>query len=263
MIASLPMYDWPEVRAVNDTFWDRLRAALSRAGLDAPNRLSRRDALAPAWQDPDLVLSQTCGLPYVRGACGSAVLVARPTYAVEGAGEGTYASALVCRAGETAPLAAFRGRRAAVNGRESQSGCNALADAVRPLGRGPFFGEVVISGEHRKSAAMVADGDADLAAIDAVAWALFATCEPERHDKLAVVGWTAETPALPFITSARHAAQIPMLRQTFAEALAGCPGHVALPARILPAVDGDYAPVRAMARRVRGTILSPGDPPLE
>ncbi|MGN6537639.1 MAG: phosphate ABC transporter substrate-binding protein, partial [Mesorhizobium sp.] len=36
-IAALPMYDWPEVRAEVDAQWARLRDALRRRGVDAPD----------------------------------------------------------------------------------------------------------------------------------------------------------------------------------------------------------------------------------
>ena len=57
MIATLPMYDRPETRAANDRFWDLIRSHLD----EAPEELSRDDF---HWLHPDLLLSQTCSLPY-------------------------------------------------------------------------------------------------------------------------------------------------------------------------------------------------------
>ena len=131
MIAALQMYDWPEVAAKTDAFWARVAAGLAAEGVAAPPALARPADPAAAWADPALLLGQSCGLPYVSGRCGGALPVARPVYAADGCGVGTYRSALVCRAGEKGPLDAFRGRVAAVNEYGSQSGCNALADAVR------------------------------------------------------------------------------------------------------------------------------------
>jgi ABC-type phosphate/phosphonate transport system substrate-binding protein len=260
VIAALQMYDWPEVAPRTDAFWDDVAAALAEEGIAAPAALERPADLSAAWLDPALLLGQSCGLPFVSGLCGGAVAVARPVYAAEGCGAGTYRSALVCRAGEEGPLEAFRGRVAAVNEYGSQSGCNALADAVRPLGD-EFFGDVVLTGAHRASALAVARGEADLAAVDAVAWALFAEFEPEARRKLAVLGWTEEMPALPFITGGVHADRAPAVFRALARA-ARPENAAGLPVWVLPAADSDYDPIRAMAARVRGLRLAPSAPRL-
>ena len=260
MIAALQMYDWPEVAGRTDAFWAEIAAALRAEGVAAPPALSRPDDPAAGWSDPALLLGQSCGLPYVSGRCGGAIPIARPVHAADGCGPGTYRSALVCRAGEEAPLEAFRGRTAAINDYGSQSGCNALADAVR--GRGDaFFGRVLATGAHRASALAVARGRADIAAIDAVAWALFAEVEPAAHGRLAVLAWTAETPALPFITAPTNRARVPALLRALAGAAR--PGNPAgLPVAVLSATPANYEPVRAMARRVAGLRLAPDSPPL-
>ncbi|MBD9446543.1 hypothetical protein [Rhizobium sp. RHZ01] len=41
LIAALPMYDWPEVRAETDAQWEQLRDELLFRGIDAPERLAR------------------------------------------------------------------------------------------------------------------------------------------------------------------------------------------------------------------------------
>lgn len=259
-IVALQMYDWPEVRHRTDAFWADVAAALRAEGLEAPLRLSRPQDISKPWVDPALLLGQSCGLPYVSGHCGGAVPVARGTHGVEGCGPGTYRSALVCRAGEAGPLERFRGRTAAVNEYGSQSGCNALADAVRLLGEVPF-GRVLLTGSHRASALAVAEGRADIAALDAVAWALFAEHEAPARARLDVLTWTDEMPALPFITAAAHQDAIPALRRALAAAAR--PGNpTGVPVGIVPAADADYAPVRAMAARVAGLRLAPESPPL-
>jgi ABC-type phosphate/phosphonate transport system substrate-binding protein len=260
VIAALQMYDWPEVSARTDAFWARVAAGLADEGIAAPVALARPADLAEAWGDPALLLGQSCGLPYVSGRCGGAVPVARPVYAAEGCGPGTYRSALICRAGKEGPLESFRGRVVAVNEYGSQSGCNALADAVRALGDA-FFAEVVLTGAHRASALAVARGQADIAAVDAVAWALFGEVESDARRRLAVLGWTDEMPALPFIIGSGHAARAPEVLRALAGA-ARPDNATGLPVGILPAVDADYHPIRAMAARVRGLRLAPAAPKL-
>jgi len=260
MIAALPMYDWPEAQADNDAFWSRAAGVMAGAGIDAPAALTRGRPAEATWTDPTLLLGQTCGLPYIAGRCGSAVLVGRPVYAAEGAGRGTYRSALVCRADAAGELADFRGCRVAINDYGSQSGCNALADAVRPLAAGaPFFAEVRLSGSHRASAAMVADGAADLAAIDAAAWALFARHEAQRHARLRVLQWTGVTPALPFITAGQFAQSVPAILSALDAAATDRSGPT-VPIGVLPATDADYDAIRRMRDRVRGMVLAPGEP---
>ncbi|MEM7211417.1 MAG: PhnD/SsuA/transferrin family substrate-binding protein, partial [Pseudomonadota bacterium] len=232
------------------------------------------------WRLPDLFLGQTCGLPYVSGRCGEAVLVARPVFDLPGARDAIYASALICRAEDsTETLAGFRGRTAVLNEFGSQSGCNALADAVADdtdPGDAPFFADIRLSGAHRASARMVAEGTADIAAIDAVAWALFAEFDPANHARLRVLAWTRPMPALPFITSKRYVRYIPVLTEVLAEPDTFRPEQPApfesdsatpiavapIPIRAVPTTDADYDPIREMAERIRGMLLAPTAPRL-
>ncbi|MDP2734302.1 MAG: hypothetical protein Q8O63_14555, partial [Hoeflea sp.] len=49
--ASLPMYDWPEIRAATDAVWAAIRSELSQRGIDAPARLDRSADPEPLWSD--------------------------------------------------------------------------------------------------------------------------------------------------------------------------------------------------------------------
>ncbi len=212
-LAALPMYDRPELRAATDALWAHLREAIRDIGLDAPEALDRRRPMRLLWSAPELVLGQTCGLPLVSALKGRVGLLGTPAYAIEGCPPGTYRSALVVRADHPADgLAALVGCRAAVNARDSQSGYGALMHETAAFAReGRFFADVVLTGSHAGSIEAVAAGRADLAAIDAVTWALAL-----RHDgagapvgRLRVLGWSETTPGLPYITGQRrHAAAI-------------------------------------------------------
>lgn len=263
MIAALQMYDWPEVRSETDAFWALASETLRGYGIGSTG-LSRGDDLAAAWRDPALLLAQTCGLPLVRGACGEAVPFARPHYQVEGCGIGTYRSAIVVRADEPGDLAAFRGRRAVINGWDSQSGCNALLDVVRidvvgaKMSTGePFFQDALVSGTHRASADLVAGGGADVCALDAVSWSLYKLAEPQRARSLRVLTWSAEAPSLPYITApanARHAAHLCEALDLAASDSPACP---AIPVRVMLAELADYGPIIEMSERVKGVTLAP------
>lgn len=266
MIAALQMYDWAEARPRTNTFWGHVRDALRADGIDAPDALSRPEDISAPWRDPELLIGQACGLPYVSGRCGSAALLARPDYGLEHANGGTYQSALICRADDDRDLSGFLGACAAVNEIGSQSGCNALADEIhrQKLDRGQvFFGQVTLSGSHRSSARLVADRKADIAAIDAVAWALFEELEPVRHARLRVIAWSRTMPALPFITGPAHDRLGVRLFSALLESTPlGKPPVTGLPESFLPTEDEDYNPIRKMAARVRGMRLAPNLPPL-
>jgi ABC-type phosphate/phosphonate transport system substrate-binding protein len=209
------MYDRPETVAANDRFWALIREGLGRRGVAAPERLTRGNGDPFAtWLSPDLVLSQTCGFPYRARLHGHVTLIGTPDYGVEGCAPGHYCSRIVVRADDPrAGLAAFRGARVAYNEALSQSGWAALAHHAPELTEGP----VIRTGGHARSARLVADGGADLAAIDAVTWALLARDEPFAAG-LRVITSTQPTPGLPLI--AAPGADREATRAAVAEAIA-------------------------------------------
>jgi ABC-type phosphate/phosphonate transport system substrate-binding protein len=202
-VASLPMYDFPELRWATDALWAGLAAELARAGLpDVPPGLHRGRDEGEAWRMPDLLFSQTCGYPLTHALKGLVRLVATPVYAAEGCRGADYRSVFIVRADETAPdLEAMRGRRVAVNARQSQSGYNCLRRAVARIADGlPVFSEVVLTAAHLGSVTAVAEGRADLAAIDCVTFALLGRHRPEAIAGLRVLAESDPAPALPYVT---------------------------------------------------------------
>ncbi len=141
----------------------------------------------------------------------------------DGAVGATHMSLIVARPDDPrADLAAFRGARAAINARDSNTGMNLFRASVAPLAGGAaFFSEVIVTGAHIASLAAVADGAADIAAIDCVTFGLIARYAPERIAALCVVGRTPATPCLPFIVSrALPEATRTLVRKALFEALA-------------------------------------------
>jgi len=199
-VAALQMYDRAELRTETDRLWAAVRDTLRAAGVVAPDALSRPADHHTPWTDPGLVLSQTCGLPFATWLAGKAAYVTTPAFALPGCAPGMYRSALVVAAGSHADTVAdLAGARPAINANDSQSGYGALMHALAAVPGGLALGPAVLTGSHGASMAAVADGRADLAAIDAVTWAL-----AERYDALTqglkVIGWTEPTPGLPLIT---------------------------------------------------------------
>ena len=206
-IASLPMYDWPEIRHATDAVWAGIRLQLSQRGLNAAAALDRSPDPEPLWLRPDLLLSQTCGYPYATRLAGKVALVGTPAHAATGASPGHYFSVLVAHK-DAAPetLSDLAGLRFAFNMAHSQSG---FAAPVRMLAAGgqASLPPPLQTGAHRASIRAVAEGKADWAAIDAVIWELAKRHEPLARD-LVVFARTPETPALPLITSLRHAHKV-------------------------------------------------------
>ena len=200
MIASLPMYDFPPLQAAHDRLWAAIHAGLNARGIVAPPSLTRGQTdLWPEWQSPDLILSQTCGFPYRARLHGHVALVGTPDYGLPGCGAGEYCSVLVARADDARmDLAAFDGAVLAYNEPLSQSGWAAPITAAIAAGIRLVAGPR--TGAHLASARAVAEGQADLAAIDAVTWAL-----ANRHGLvvpgLREVGRTEPTPGLPYISA--------------------------------------------------------------
>ena len=200
MIASLGMYDFGPAQAANDRLWQLIRDGLRGRGIDAPEALTRGEpAYWEAWQSPDLLLSQTCGYPFRAQLHGRVSYVGTPDYGVEGCGPGYYRSVFIARADDPrATLAEFDGARLAYNEALSQSGWAAPQTHAAKLGL--RLSPVVQTGAHRLSAEAVAEGRADIAALDAVTFALMQEASPVVR-RLKVVGMTDPTPGLPCITA--------------------------------------------------------------
>lgn len=204
-IASLPMYDLPEVNAATDAWWAGLARALAREGVrDVPVNLVRDCDTKTVWRSPDLLFSQTCGYPLMHDFAGQLRVVATPCYDALGCDGPSYRSLIVVRADDPASsLEDLRGRIAVANSPDSQSGYSALRAAVAVVaGAKRFFSKVAISGAHANSLALVASGAADVCAIDCVTQSMLTRHRPEAVANLRVLGDTVAAPGLPYVTRA-------------------------------------------------------------
>lgn len=204
-LASLPMYDLPELREAHSVFWQGLAQAFKREKVPGvPERLTHSGDPEGDWRAPNLLFSQTCGYPLTHAWRGRLRVVATPVLAAPGCRAADYSSVLMVRADDPARrLADLRGRTAAINSTDSQSGCNALRATVAPLARdGRFFGHIIQSGAHAMSLAMVATGEADVCAVDCVTFALLRRYRPVAVNGLRVLARTKRAPSLPYVTRA-------------------------------------------------------------
>lgn len=222
--ASLPMYDLYEMQGATNEFWQGLARAFRREGIDdVPDRLEAPVDYEEHWLSPDLFFSQTCGYPLRHALRDRVAYVATPSYAVEGCGNGTYRSVILVNERSAAQtLADLRGRTVTFNDPHSHSGMNVLRAMIAPLSKdGVFFGQVIESGRHEASIRAVAEGEADVAAIDCVTYATLERYRPDAIAGVRILGLTAEAPTLPFITALDAGAdRIARLRSGLARAFA-------------------------------------------
>ncbi|RUX30621.1 phosphate ABC transporter substrate-binding protein [Mesorhizobium sp. M7A.F.Ca.US.011.01.1.1] len=167
------------------------------------------------WLHPALLFAQTCWGPMELGLSRHVQVIGQPSYDAYEGGQGElYSSALVMRTGEgpeirspadgspLLPLDLMRGKRFTFNSLDSMSGTIALTRDLQTAGESlGIFSSRSESGGHRGSIIAVAQGKADIAAIDCESWALAQRFEPAAK-KVAVVGWTGRRKGLPYITAA-------------------------------------------------------------
>lgn len=251
------MYDEPEVRPHADALWLAIARELRAERIvDVPDALSRDLSAEQAWRDPRLLLGQACGYPVVTSLRGTVRVLGSTAHDLPGCPAGEYASAVVVRTDGPIALDELGGARCAVNHPESHSGMNALRALVAPLARdGRFFGEVIVSGRHRESLAMVRRREADVASIDHVLYAIVARVAPREVEGLRVLCDTACAPSLPFVTAAANADLVPALRAALTRVLADPALADARAALHIAAFalrdEHDYARIADMADRAR------------
>jgi ABC-type phosphate/phosphonate transport system substrate-binding protein len=164
------------------------------------------------WRHPALLIAGTCWGPMELGLQHHVQVIGHSNYdGVAGGAGSLYSSAILARKGEGAraavpeageailPLSVFREKKLAFNEHRSMSGYLALKRDLEAIGQSlGLFAELTETGAHRASVIAVAEGEADVAAIDCKSWMLAERHEPAAKD-LHVVGWTSRRRGLPFI----------------------------------------------------------------
>jgi len=199
MIANLMMYNRPELAGAHRVYWDLIRHHLDSAGIASPATLSQDAEEFSVWNHPQLVLSQTCGMPYRLFLHGKVNLVGTPDFALSGCAPGYYNSAIITHKDDSGmPLHSFDNAIVAFNQDISQSGYAAMLNhaADKEVTLQPSLQ----TNSHLESARAVAEKRASIASIDAVTWRLIQRYEPFAT-KLTTLEWTKPTPGLPYITS--------------------------------------------------------------
>ena len=172
--------------------------------------------LPALWRHPKLLLAQACWGPMELGLSPFVEVIGQPDYSGFEGGDGIfYSSAILMRrergrvaatpSGEgraVLPTGLLLGLKLAFNGRDSMSGYLALERDLGSTGKGmSIFPETIETAGHRTSIKAVAEGGADVCAVDCRSWAMAKRFEPAA-DALVPVGWTARRKGLPYIASA-------------------------------------------------------------
>ncbi|NHT78360.1 PhnD/SsuA/transferrin family substrate-binding protein [Rhizobiaceae bacterium CRRU44] len=258
-LASLAMYANPEpVAAATAKLWQYLRDRLRAEGLaSVPEALSTLP-YDEAWLQPDLLLAQTCGFPFVSRLQGKVRLVATPVYRHPGCDGPDMCSFLIVRSDNAATaLIDLKSARAAINQPDSNSGANLFRAMVAPLATdGRFFGACLQTGSHAASIDAVRDGAADIAAIDCITYANILRFDPRRLSGIRVLGETMKGPGLPLITRlSAPDAEVALIRRVLDAAatdpaLEAVRDHLGLIgfARL---EDADYEPLAVLADGAR------------
>lgn len=224
-LLAFPMY--AVNRADTDALWRAVNALLLARGVSVGDLVPGipEEELLTHWQQPGLILSQTCGYPLVT-QLSDVQVVGCFHYAAPGCEGIAYRSLLVVRQEDKhLRVDDFRGRRVVCNSPDSQSGYNTLRKRVAPDTVNDYFSQVIFSGSHRQSLIEVARGEGDIAAIDCVTWALLQRHEPERLAGLAVIDRTPLTPGLPLITSHNTSPETISAIRDALQALVSSPEH--------------------------------------
>ena len=202
---TLPMYAEPELHSAIERWWVGVACHLREHGVaDAPDALTWSDDRYREWRSPELLFSQTCGHPLVHSLGNSVQVVATPHYGAPGCDGPRYRSFIVVHEDtEAQSVGDLRGRRLAVNGRDSWSGYRVWrrvlsgSDDIKDV-----FCHIVPTGSHRASIRSVRERHADVCAVDCVSYALLGARSPDELACTRILDRSPLQPALPFITGA-------------------------------------------------------------
>lgn len=196
MIASLPMYARAENLAAHNTLWALIRDGLRAHGVAAPENLDQDAPVFDTWARPDLVLGQICNLPLRARLLDRVTIIGTLDYGLPDVAPGQYRSVIL----SNSPIAPRPDQpiRLAYNEGLSRSGWANALDWFE--GHHLTLGSAIQSGSHRNSARLVAEGAADLAALDEITWRQMQRWDRSLTDGLHVLGHSAPGPGMTLIT---------------------------------------------------------------
>jgi ABC-type phosphate/phosphonate transport system substrate-binding protein len=203
MIANARMYS---VCARAAASWSALLSAVTQhAGLDVT--IMEHPApkpIAELWRRTDMAAVFMCGLPYSRSQPKPALIAVPIPSPIGFDGRAEYWSEWVVRKDSAfAGLESTFGGRLALTEPNSQSGFAAALEYLLPYGGAtPLYREVIAPTVNPLGAlSAVTGGDADVAPIDAYAFALLEKYRGDLTSQVRIVGRTASTPIPALVAS--------------------------------------------------------------
>ena len=198
-LASLPMYERPELNEAHNNLWTLIKYYLSEKKIDHPINLIKGKAGLKIWENKNLFLSQTCSLPFRKKLFKHVKYVGTPIYDIQDCPQGYYRSFFIVKKKNKAlKISDFSDKIFAYNEINSQSGYAAAYNHLFP--KKLWFKKLVYSGSHKKSVNMVFNEEADITCIDALTWNTICSFDEYSKDMI-VIDKTIPTPGLPYITS--------------------------------------------------------------
>lgn len=225
-----------------------------------------------SWQERERWLDEgrahvgwLCGLPYVWKADGAAPLrlLAAPVMEGERYGGGPiyFSDVVVHRESSFAAFEDLRGASWAYNEPRSHSGflLTRYNLALRGL-NGDFFGRIVGAGSHQRALKMILAREIDGSAIDSTVLELVLEAAPEIGEQIRVLESWGPSPIPPWLIHREAPAALrERLQRLFLDMHNDEEGRAVLKlARVACFVtveDGDYDPIRQMARRAENVTL--------
>jgi ABC-type phosphate/phosphonate transport system substrate-binding protein len=222
-IATLPMYDLPEVRDATSTLLTRITDELTRVGWPIEPRFADfadHAALVKHWRDPGVALSHSCGLPFLEDLADVTQILG--TFQWRGVSNdlGRYRSVIVVRQDDARTIDQLSFAQPVINSPESLSGWCSLGAALHEVGyTKKDFPTPIASGSHRKSIEMVTAGVGDFAAIDGATFRLLERHRPHALGGVRAIGVGPQIPATPLITRAEPPIAIETIQRAIANAV--------------------------------------------
>ena len=176
-------------------------------------------------RQPDVLIGQTCGYPYVMQWQPTHELVTVPAFNIAGCEGIQYSSWFICRKNSLfQSLSDFKSSVAVLNSHDSNSGMNVLRSAISKIADGgSFFERVLVSDSHLASIDYVVNGKADLASIDAVTWHFAIQEGLFNPDSIRIIGQSQKTAGLPFIIKRSIDLDSELIRSALNISLQNCP----------------------------------------
>jgi ABC-type phosphate/phosphonate transport system substrate-binding protein len=213
-IATLPMYDMPEVREATSALLTQIANAMTGAGWPIEptfREFADHAALVKHWRDPDVAVSHSCGLPFLEDLVDSAQILG--TFQWHGVSDecGRYRSVIVVRRDDQRTIEKLAGAQPVINSPESLSGWCSLGAALHERGySAKDFPTSMVSGAHSRSIELVASGNGDFTSIDGATLQLLKRHRPQAVSGIRAIGLGPLIPATPLIT--RRSTPIPIDR---------------------------------------------------